>query len=73
MRKWVSAVHEMLSRKQPLVMALILSQEGSTPRAAGTRMLIGADGAICGHHRRRQDRGHASWRQPVKCWANRAP
>jgi xanthine dehydrogenase accessory factor len=48
MRKWVSAVHEMLSRKQPLVMALILSQEGSTPRAAGTRMLIGADGAISG-------------------------
>jgi xanthine dehydrogenase accessory factor len=48
MRKWVSAIHEILSRKQPLVMALILSQEGSTPRAAGTRMIIGADGAIAG-------------------------
>ena len=48
MRKWVSAVHEMLSRKQPLVMALILSQEGSTPRTTGTRMMIGADGAVVG-------------------------
>jgi len=48
MRKWVSAVHEILSRKQPLVMALILSQEGSTPRAAGTRMMICADGVIAG-------------------------
>ena len=48
MRKWVSAVHEMLSRKQPLVMALILSQEGSTPRTAGTRMMIGADGTVGG-------------------------
>jgi xanthine dehydrogenase accessory factor len=48
MRKWVSAIHEILSRKQPLVMALILSQEGSTPRAAGTRMMIGADGAVVG-------------------------
>ncbi len=48
MRKWISAVHEMLSRKQPLVMALILSQEGSTPRSAGTRMMIGADGAVVG-------------------------
>jgi xanthine dehydrogenase accessory factor len=48
MRKWVSAVHEMLSREQPLVMALILSQEGSTPRSAGTRMLIGTEGAVVG-------------------------
>jgi xanthine dehydrogenase accessory factor len=48
MRKWVSAVNEMLSRKQPLVMALILSQEGSTPRTTGTRMMIGADGYVVG-------------------------
>ena len=46
MRKWVSAVNETLSRKQPLVMALILSQEGSTPRTTGTRMVIGADGYV---------------------------
>ncbi len=46
MRKWVSAVNETLSRKQPLVMALIMSQEGSTPRTAGTRMMIGADGYV---------------------------
>ena len=44
MRKWVSAINETLSRKQPLVMALIMSQEGSTPRTTGTRMMIGADG-----------------------------
>ena len=48
MRKWVSAVNEMLSRKQPLVMALIMSQEGSTPRTIGTRMMIGADGYVVG-------------------------
>jgi xanthine dehydrogenase accessory factor len=48
MKKWVSAIHEMLSRKQPLVVALILSQEGSTPRSAGTRMMIGADGTVAG-------------------------
>ncbi len=46
MRKWVSAVNETLGRKQPLVMALILSQEGSTPRTTGTRMMIGADGYV---------------------------
>jgi hypothetical protein len=33
MRKWVKAIHEILSRKQQLVMTLILSQEGSTPSA----------------------------------------
>ena len=48
MRKWVGAIHEMMSRKQPLVMALILSQEGSTPRTAGTRMLFDADGTVAG-------------------------
>ena len=48
MKKWVRAVHEILSRKQPLVMALILNQEGSTPRTSGTRMLIGADGWVAG-------------------------
>ncbi len=48
MRKWVSAVHEILSRKEPLVMALVLDTEGSTPRAAGTRMLTGANEAAAG-------------------------
>ena len=48
MRKWVSAVNETLSRKQPLVMALIMSQEGSTPRTTGTRMMIGTDGYVVG-------------------------
>jgi len=48
MRKWVVAVHEMLSRKEPVVMALILNKEGSTPRTPGTRMLIGADDAVVG-------------------------
>ena len=48
MRTWVSAIHQILSRKRSLVMALILSQEGSTPRTAGTRMLIGADGVVVG-------------------------
>ena len=48
MRKWVSAIHDMLSREQSLVLALILSHEGSTPRSAGTRMMLGADGAFMG-------------------------
>jgi xanthine dehydrogenase accessory factor len=48
MRKWVGAVHEILSRKEPLVMAMILKKEGSTPRAAGTRMLMGVGGALAG-------------------------
>jgi xanthine dehydrogenase accessory factor len=38
----------MLSREQPLVLASILSHEGSTPRSAGTRMMLGADGAFVG-------------------------
>jgi len=48
MRKWASAIHGILSRKQPLVVALILSQEGSTPRSAGTRMMFSADGVVVG-------------------------
>jgi len=48
MRKWVVAVHEMLSRKEPVVMAMILNKEGSTPRSVGTRMLISADGSAVG-------------------------
>jgi len=48
MRKWVRAINETLSRKEPLVMALILNKEGSTPRSAGTRMLIGAGGSAVG-------------------------
>jgi len=48
MKKWVRTIHERLIKEQPLVMALILSHEGSTPRSAGTRMLLGADGAFVG-------------------------
>jgi xanthine dehydrogenase accessory factor len=48
MIKWVRTVHDMLIRQQPLVMALILSHEGSTPRSAGTRMMLGTDGVFIG-------------------------
>lgn len=48
MRIWVSAINQILCRKQPLVMALILNQEGSTPRTAGTRMIFGANGSVAG-------------------------
>lgn len=48
MRKWVRTIHDMLTCRQPLVMALILTHEGSTPRSAGTRMILGANGAFIG-------------------------
>lgn len=38
----------MSDKRGPAVMATIISKKGSSPRAAGTRMLVGEDGAITG-------------------------
>ena len=48
MNKWITNVHRMLDQGQHLVMATVLSQTGSTPRTAGTRMIILPDGEILG-------------------------
>jgi len=36
------------SKREPAVMAMIVSKAGSSPRSAGTRMLIAGDGSITG-------------------------
>jgi xanthine dehydrogenase accessory factor len=48
MNKWIANVHQMLDQGKHLVMATILNQKGSTPRTAGTRMVILPDGEILG-------------------------
>ena len=48
MNKWIANVHRILDQGQHLVMATVLSQTGSTPRTAGTRMIILPDGEIFG-------------------------
>jgi xanthine dehydrogenase accessory factor len=48
MKDLIDIVVERLSMNQPLVMATIVSQSGSTPRTAGTRMLIMPNGGIFG-------------------------
>jgi xanthine dehydrogenase accessory factor len=37
-----------LEAGQPVVMATVASTRGSTPRRAGARMLVRADGSFCG-------------------------
>lgn len=48
MKKRIQSVLNMLNRNHPMVMAVILCQEGSTPRSAGSWMLVDAEGAITG-------------------------
>lgn len=42
----VIAVCRLLEDKKPLVIATIISREGSAPRTAGTKMIISADGPL---------------------------
>jgi xanthine dehydrogenase accessory factor len=44
----VEKANELLQRGETLVLATIITQSGSTPRTAGTRMLITRDGQIFG-------------------------
>jgi len=48
MQQQISAVCQMANQGQPFVMALVLHQEGPTPREAGVRMIIKPDGDILG-------------------------
>ena len=40
--------HEWLAQGKAVVLAKITSQQGATPRTAGTQMLVAADGTSCG-------------------------
>ena len=39
---------EQLAQQHPLMLAAILSSEGSSPRGKGAAMLCGPDGLLCG-------------------------
>jgi len=43
MKNWAKAVDRMLGQGQRLVLALVLNQDGSTPRGTGTRMILGPE------------------------------
>ncbi|MCP4112168.1 MAG: XdhC family protein [Desulfobacteraceae bacterium] len=48
MSKFEKTVCQILDKGEPFVLATILSHEGSTPRTAGTKMIICPDGKIIG-------------------------
>lgn len=48
MRELVARINETLTRGRSLVAATIVTNEGSTPRTAGSKMLVFADGGIAG-------------------------
>lgn len=48
MSKNIKTVHASLEQDQAVVMATILSKEGSAPRSAGTKMIVHDDGHISG-------------------------
>ena len=48
MNHYIGELCQILKQKQPLVMATVLSHQGSTPRGAGSRMLVLAGGEIIG-------------------------
>ncbi len=48
MKTLASTALQWLHQGMPLVLAKITSQQGSTPRTAGTQMIIGADGRYAG-------------------------
>ncbi len=48
MRKNIEELQNSLNQGKPVVMATILSKQGSAPRSAGTKMLVHEDGHITG-------------------------
>ena len=44
----VAAINDRLSRGEALAAVTIVTNEGSTPRTAGSKMLVFADGSIAG-------------------------
>jgi xanthine dehydrogenase accessory factor len=48
MKKIAHTIREILSAGRPVVLATIISQQGSTPRTAGTKMVVRQDGGFTG-------------------------
>lgn len=48
MRKMLSILSDRLSKGEDIVMVSVLASSGSTPRGAGSRMLVGKEGRIIG-------------------------
>ena len=48
MKKIVHTIRDILNTGQPLVLATIISHQGSTPRTAGTKMVVRQDGGFTG-------------------------
>ncbi|MDR2394736.1 MAG: XdhC family protein [Treponema sp.] len=48
MKRLLTILHDALLRKQPVVLVTIVGSTGSTPRGAGSRMLVGAEGYLYG-------------------------
>ncbi len=48
MRQMLKTIHSRLSAGEDLVLVTVTASSGATPRGAGARMLIGAEGRICG-------------------------
>ncbi len=48
MREMFQIMKEHLERGEELVMVTVIASSGATPRGAGARMLVGAQGRICG-------------------------
>jgi xanthine dehydrogenase accessory factor len=48
MKQLLTIMHDALVRKQPLVLVTIVGNTGSTPRGAGSRMVVGEGGCLYG-------------------------
>ena len=48
MNSWITTVSQILDQGSPLVMATVVSHDGSTPRGTGTRMILGPDQSVSG-------------------------
>ncbi|MBK7216399.1 MAG: XdhC family protein [Candidatus Promineofilum sp.] len=58
------------NRREPVALAVIIRDQGSVPRHAGTKMLVYGDGRTPGYHA--AARWKASWpRRPRRCATDR--
>ena len=48
MKKMFQTIAERMNRGEDLVLVTVVASSGATPRGAGARMLVGAEGRICG-------------------------
>ena len=47
MNDWIDIAHELERSGKPYVLVTVLGARGSTPRDAGTKMLVTGDGSFC--------------------------